>query len=284
MQRHTIGVLFFTIMLDMIGIGILIPVLPQLFANPDSPHYLLDHADNISAGYRLLGLLQASFSICQFFAAPIFGQLSDKLGRKRILPLSIAGTGFGYILFALGITYSNILILFFARALSGLFAGNIVVAQAAIGDISSQENRARNFGIVAATFGIGLMLGPILGGILADAKIVSWFSAATPFWFAAGLSFANVLFIIKILPETHVKINPDVKIVLSKSIHSIFHAWKFSDLRTLYITNFLFMFGFIFYTSFSAVYLTYRFHFTEGDIGKYYAFLGLCLVITQGLL
>lgn len=284
MPKHTLFILFLTILLDMVGVGILIPILPQLFANPSSPHYLLDHAGSITDGYRLLGLLQASFSICQFFSAPIFGQLSDKLGRKRILPLSVAGTGFGYILFAIGIFYANIGLLFFARALSGLFAGNIAVAQAAIGDISNEKNRARNFGFVAAAFGIGLILGPILGGILADPKIVFWFSAATPFWFAAFLSFLNVIFIMTFLPETHQKINPDKDIVFIKSINSVFNAWKFIDLRTLFVTNFLFTFGFIFYTSFSGVYLTYRFQYTEGDIGKYYAFLGLCLVITQGLL
>ncbi|MFA6914901.1 MAG: MFS transporter [Parachlamydiales bacterium] len=282
MSKSPLIPLIFTIVLDMVGIGILIPILPQLFANPASSHYLLDPTgENITTGYQLLGLLMATYSIGQFFAAPIFGQLSDKLGRKKVLPWSIAGTGVGYIIFAIGLHSHSIGLLFFARALSGMFSGNIVVAQAAIGDISRPDNRARNFGLVSAAFGVGLILGPIIGGILADPKMVSWFSAATPFWFAALLSFFNVLFIVKVLPETHAKKNPDITIVFSKALHRIFGAWHFVSLRTLFITNFLFMFGFIFYTSFAPVFLTHRFQYSEGDIGKYYAFIGLCILISQ---
>ena len=283
MRKFPIAALFCTILLDMLGVGILIPVLPQLFANPLSPHYLLGPDATLAQGYRLLGLLLATFSIGQFLASPIFGQLSDKLGRKRVLAWSISATAFGYALFAVGLSLGDISVLFFARALSGLMSGNFVIAQAAIGDLSRPEDRAKNFGLVGVAFGIGFIVGPFLGGILADPNILPWFSASTPFWFASFLAFLNVLFVIKVLPETHVSPRRDVAIVFNKALHHVFHAWNLTNLRPLFIVNFLFMFGFAFYTSFSAVYLTYRFHFTAGDIGTYFAFVGLCIVLTQGL-
>ncbi len=283
-KRSPLFVLFFTIFLDMLGLGILIPVIPALLANPHSPHYLLAMDTPIATGYILLGILLAFFSFGQFIASPIIGQFSDKFGRKRLLAFSIFGTSIGHALFAVGILFANLPLLFFARLFAGITGGNIVVAQAAIADITTPENRTKNFGLIGAAFGLGFIVGPFLGGKLADASLVSWFGATTPFWFASILSLVNAVLILTFLRETNQNVKPDQHIEWGRSIKNIAHAFRLEQLRPLFITNFLFQSGFAFYTTFSAVYLYSRFGFTEGMIGNYFAFIGLWIVITQGLL
>src|ERR1700693_4985158 len=120
MKRHPIWIVLFTVLLDTLGIGILVPILPQLLGNPASPHYLLGPTASPGTGYILFGFLVAVFPIMQFFATPILGQLSDRYGRRPILAVSLAGTALGYALFAVGIILRSIPILFMARAMDGI--------------------------------------------------------------------------------------------------------------------------------------------------------------------
>ena len=274
--------LFVTILLDMLGLGILIPITPVLFADPTSPHYLLPIGTTVSTGYILLGILIALFALGQFIASPIIGQFSDKWGRKRLLIISVFGTAVGHFLFALAILFHNLPLLFFSRLFAGIMGGNIVVAQAAIADITTPENRAKNFGLIGAAFGLGFVIGPFIGGKLADPTLVSWFSATTPFFFAAILSTLNGIQVMYRMIETNQHIATDRKIDWSKSLKNISKAFTLSNVRPIFITNFLYQAGFAFYTTFAAVYLLSHFHFTEGSIGNYFAFVGVWIVITQG--
>ncbi len=276
--------LFFTILLDMLGLGILIPVIPVLLAQPDSPHYLLPVGTSIGTGYIILGLLFACFSFGQFVASPIIGQFSDKLGRKRLLTLSVFGTALGHALFAIGIYIGSIPLLFFARLFAGITGGNIVIAQAAIADITTPENRAKNFGLIGAAFGLGFIIGPFIGGKLADPSLVSWFDAATPFWFASILSLINTFLVIRFFRETNKHINAEGKIHWGRSIKNIMRALDSGSVRPLFVTNFLFQTGFAFYTTFAAVYFLKHFGFTQGTIGNYFAFVGVWIVITQAII
>ena len=203
MNNKVLFAVVFTIFIDLLGIGILIPVIPQLLANPASPFYLLAQGVSIKTGYIILGFLTAIFPLMQFFATPLLGELSDRFGRKPVLAISLLGTCISYILFAIGILTKNLPLLFVSRGFDGITGGNIAVAQAAIADVSTPENRAKNFGLMGAAFGIGFILGPYIGGKLSDPNLISWFNAATPFWFAALLCFANVLSVVFLLPETH---------------------------------------------------------------------------------
>lgn len=271
------------IFIDMLGIGILIPVIPLLLTDPSAPQFLLPTYLTVEQGFILLGLLTAAFPLAQFFAAPILGQLSDRYGRKRILLFSLAGTCFSYLVFAIAILTKNIPLLFISRIFDGLTGGNIAVAQATIADITKPEDRAKNFGLMGAVFGLGFIIGPFLGGILSNHRLISWFNAATPFWFAAILSLINITFIILSFSETHPGINKTLKINWSKSIINIVHAFQFKSLRTLYTTMFLFNGGFAFFGTFFAVYLIKKFGFNEGDIGNFFAYVGIWIIITQGL-
>ena len=277
-------VIFFTVFIDLLGFGILIPVIPQLLANPGSTFYLLPSGMTVEQGYIMLGFLTAIFPLMQFLATPILGQLSDKFGRRRILAISLAGTCFSYVLFALGIITKNIPLLFISRAADGITGGNIAVAQASIADITLPQNRAKNFGLIGAAFGLGFIVGPYLGGKLSDPAVVSWFNAATPFWFAAILSGLNVASVLLFFPETLQNLQHNTKIHFAKSVKNIIAAYSESHLRPLFTTAFLFQGGFAFFVGFFNVYLIRKFHFNQGNIGDFFAYVGIWIAFTQAVL
>lgn len=280
MKRHPIWIIIFTILIDTLGIGILGPILPQLLGNPASPHYLLGKDAAVGSGYIMFGFLVAVFPVMQFFATPILGQLSDRYGRKPVLALSLAGTALGYALFALGIIFRNIPVLFVARALDGITGGNLSVAQAAIADVTSPQDRTKNFGMIGAAFGVGFIIGPFLGGVLADPSIVSWFNAATPFWFAAILASANTAQVLFQFDETNRHMR-QFDVDFTRGVGNIARAYAMPQLRPIFLTSFFFNAGFGFFISFFGLFLISRFNFNEAKIGNFFAFVGLCAIFTQ---
>ncbi len=278
--KSPIGLIFFTIFIDLLGFGILIPVIPELLADPASPFYLLPIGASVSHGYILLGLLIAIFPIGQFIATPILGQLSDFYGRRKVLAFSIAGTSLSYIVFAIGVITHNIPLLFAARFFDGLTGGNIAVAQAAIADVTPPEKRAKNFGLIGAAFGLGFIVGPFIGGKLSDPSVISWFNAATPFWFAALLAGANAISVIIRFPETN-KYLIHGKVTWNRSIQNIKKAFSMKGVNVLFLTNFFFYAGFTFFTTFFSVFLIKKFGFSQGNIGDFFAYLGLWTAFTQ---
>jgi DHA1 family tetracycline resistance protein-like MFS transporter len=279
--KHPLLAVFMTVFVDLVGVGILIPIFPQLIT-PGSPDSILPDGWTITQGLILLGWLGAVYPLAQFFAAPILGQLSDKYGRKKVLIVSIVGTAAGYVLFAIGLATKNIPLLFASRILDGITGGNISVAQAAIADISTAKNRAKNFGLIGMAFGLGFILGPYIGGKLADPTVVSWFSAATPFWFAAGLSLINVLLITVFLPET-LKVRKNSRLDFSRPFHNVMAAFSRPGLRSVMPTSFLFTAGFTFFTTFFGIVLAEKFGFSVSNTGDYFAYVGLWIAISQGV-
>ncbi len=281
--KRPLAVIFLTVLVDLIGIGILIPVIPQILANPESHAYILGGQVTHQQGLLLYGLLTAIYPLMSFLSAPILGQLSDRYGRRRILAICIGGTSIGYALFALAILTKNLPLLFIARIIPGITGGNISVAQAAVADITRPEDRAKNFGLLGAAFGLGFILGPLIGGQLADPSVVPWFGAAVPFWFAAILAAANLVSILLFFPETHRTDAAAKAFRWLKSVGDIAAVFRWKELRGLFTANFLFYSGFGF-ISFFGVYMTDRFGFDEGDIGGYFAYVGICIVLAQAVL
>lgn len=274
--------IFFTILIDMIGIGILIPIFPMLVVHGSINRIIpLDWSD--AQGFMLIGWLLTCFPLAQFICAPILGQLSDRYGRKRVLAISLFGTSISYAVFAIAIATKNIPLMFFSRIIDGATGGNIAVAQAVIGDISAPKDRAKNFGMIGMSFGIGFILGPFLGGKLADPSLVSWFNIATPFWFAAILGMLNVLLIIFNLPET-LKVRSDKRIDLHKPIHNIVKGFSLPGIRSIIPATFLWNLGFTFYTTFFGIVLAEKFGFNQGHIGNFFAYMGIMIVFVQGVI
>lgn len=283
--RKIVPLVFITVLIDMLGIGILIPVIPQLFTNPESPHYILASTAYGESGYFLVGLLLALYAGGMFLSSPIFGELSDRYGRKKMLSWALTGGAVSYALFALGVATQNVPLLLFARITGGLSAGNIGIAQAVIADITPPALRAARFGLIGAAFGIGFILGPSLGGLLSNPNGLGVFGAATPFWFSALLAGVNVLWVLFVLPETNKHIERvQKKLSLIRSFKNIAKAFRPGKLRALFGVNFLFQAGFSFYTSFLGVLLVYRFVMSEVDIGTYFSFVGVFIVLTQAFI
>ena len=289
MRKNPMLAIFTTVFIDLLGFGILIPVFPLLIT--DGPFRVTPDGWSFTQGMIMLGWLQAIYPFCMFIAAPILGQLSDRHGRRPVLALSIFGTAIGYVLFAIGISTGNLPLLFAARGLDGLTGGNLAVAQAAIGDISTHENRAKNFGYMGAAFGMGFIVGPYLGGKLSSPSVSfyglfdtpHWFGATTPFWFAAILALLNCTAVLTTFPETIKEKFHGGKIRVGQSLNNVVNGFKSDRLRVILLSSFLFSAGFTFFTTFFGVYLRNKFGFGSSKIGDYFAIVGLCIALSQGL-
>ncbi|MCC2626016.1 MAG: tetracycline resistance efflux pump [Burkholderiales bacterium] len=281
-QNRALFSIFLTIFIALLGVGVLIPIYPLLVVS-HSPFRVIPDSWSSGSGLLMLGWLSASFPMAQFISSPIWGQLSDKFGRKRTMLLSVFGTSISYLLFAIAIIYKNIPLLFFSRIMDGCAGGNIAIAQAAIADISTPQNRAKNFGLIGMAFGLGFIIGPVIGGVFSNHNLVSWFNAATPFYFIAGLCFFNMFFIIKFLPET-LKIRSEKRINITKPLHNIAMAFSKPGLRNIMPAIFLFNGGFTFFSTFCAVIMASKYHFTQTAIGNYFAYVGVMIVLSQGIL
>lgn len=184
-KKTALRFIFITLLLDVIGLSIVIPVFPRLIEQ------LID--GDISKASQWSGLLLFAYAMMQFICAPIVGNLSDKYGRRPVLLLSLLGFGIDYIFLWLAPT---IWWLFLGRIIAGMFGASFTTASAYIADISTDENRAKNFGMIGAAFGLGYIIGPVLGGLLSE------LGPRVPFIAAAILTFLNVLYGYFVLPES----------------------------------------------------------------------------------
>lgn len=276
MQRKVLPVLFGTLLLDTIGIGMIIPIIPIIFTDPSSPSFILE-GYSVSMQYFFAGLITALFGIMQFIGAPILGELSDAYGRKRLLILGVGVLAVSQMLFGFGIETASVALLLIARAVAGLAGANFSIAQAAIADVSPPEDRAKNFGLIGAAFGIGFILGPLLGGWMAGLTG----DPASPFWLAGALGVLNVVFISLFLPETNRHQSGEHAFHLLKGVRNLQAAFRDKDARPVYLTNFLYLCGFAFFTSFIGILLVERFGLNEAGIGTFFAIVGACMIVTQ---
>jgi MFS transporter, DHA1 family, tetracycline resistance protein len=279
-KEFSILPIFLVVLIDMIGIGIIIPVLTPLFL---STNIIFSALVPFAKRAIILGILIASYPLAQFFGSPILGALSDKHGRKKILIMSLIATFFGYTLFGIGILTHNLYILFISRIIDGFAGGSVTTAMSSIADISDEKTKVRRFGLVGMSFGLGMIIGPVIGGYLGDSSVVSWFNFATPFFFAALLCLINIILFIFQFKET-LRTRKHSKISIFTGLKNIKKAFDYKELRVMFIFAFLFAFGFSFYTQFFQVFLIEKFNYTAVQIGKYFGFMGLCIAIAQGLI
>lgn len=277
--KNPLYIVLFTVFVDLLGFGILIPILPELFTGPTSADFLGGISqNNVSLIYY--GLLMGIFPLAQFFATPVFGQLSDKFGRKKILTFALAASSFCYLLFTFGIILKSLPILFIARFLGGITGGNIAVAQSVISDISEPKDKSRNFGYIGGAFGLGFILGPFFGGQLVGFGL----PISTPFWFTTIICAINTFLVWKFLPETKIKIEQSKTIDWTLSIKEIGDAFKMQNLKLILITSFLFQAGFTFLSTFIIPFIVYKFGWHPSDVGSFFGYIGIWLVFSQAYL
>lgn len=267
-RRAAVTFVFITVVIDVLAMGIIIPVFPRLILN-------FEGGDNASAAavYGYFGII---FAAAQFFFSPILGALSDRFGRRPVLLISVFGHGLDFILMALAPTLAW---LFIGRLISGLTAASFGTANAYIADITPPEGRARAFGLTGAAFGLGFVIGPAMGGILGE------FDPHLPFWVAAGLCFLNTAYGYFVLPES---LPPEKRSAFTwrkaNPIGSLAFLRTQGNVAQLVTISVIFNTAFIVVPTTSVLYAGYRYGWTEGDVGLWLAVIGASQVLVQMVL
>ncbi len=270
-----------TVFLDMLGVTLIIPILAPLLIESND---LLGPSVAENTRNLLYGLVIGMFSLFQFVGAPMLGAASDKYGRKPVLYLTLSGTLLAYLVIAASIWLSSLPLLLLGRAIQGFSAGNLSVIYSAIADVSRPEDKAKNFGLVGAAFGLGFVIGPVMGGVLSDSELVSWFSFVTPFLVSAILVVVNIVMVRLLFRETNLHPQPGMTITLSTNIDNLQRAFSNPALSSIFMVVFFVVFGFTFFTQFIQVFLIRKFDFGQSDIGYIFGYIGFVIVLTQGLL
>jgi DHA1 family tetracycline resistance protein-like MFS transporter len=263
MKRSPLVVIFTTVFIDLVGFGIVIPVLP-----------FYAEGSRFNATPRTVGLLFASYSVMQLIFSPILGRLSDKYGRRPVLLISIIGTGIGFLILGFATT---LWMLFVGRILDGITGGNISTAQAYIADITTKEDRAKGMGLIGAAFGLGFVFGPAIGGVL------SRWGVGVPFLFAAGLCFANAILLYFTLPET---VTPDhparVSAAGGRGLGQLVQSLKDPRLGFVLVIYFLFIVAFSIMTTSFSLFTMFRYGYDAQHTGYLFTYVGVLAVIVQG--
>ena len=263
--RRALTFIFLTVFLDLLGAGILVPVLPYLVRRYD--------ADALT-----VGLLAATFSAAQFFASPLMGAWSDRAGRRPVLLISLFGTGVGYLLFGWG---GSLLILYLSRLIDGFTGGNLATAQAYIADVTPPKDRAKNFGLIGAAFGMGFTFGPAAGGLL------SHVSLEAPAYAAAVLSLATTAFGYFALPESLPRERRHKLSWRPRDLDPLLPILRYlrrPEFVTLLAATFFFQFAFSGMQSNFAVYTLERFRWGPDDNAWIFVYLGVVATVVQGWL
>jgi DHA1 family tetracycline resistance protein-like MFS transporter len=257
--------IFITIVLDVLALGIVIPVLPHLIAR--------FYDGDLASAAHVYGVFGTAFAVMQFAFSPIQGALSDRFGRRPVILLSNFGLGLDYILMALAQTLP---LLFIGRLVSGICAASISTANAYIADITPADRRAQSYGLVGAAFGLGFVAGPALGGYLAS------IDPRLPFWVAAGLSLANALYGLLILPESlPLERRKAFSWRRANPLASIRLLVQRPGLFGLASTVFLSQLAHIVLPAVFVLYGAYRYGWDEATVGLVLAAVGICSAVVQ---
>lgn len=269
-SKPALGFIFVTLLIDVTGFGVIIPVIPKLLQE------LIGGDASVSLAATYGGWLVAAYAIMQFFCAPIMGGLSDRFGRRPVLLASLFGFGIDYFIVAWAPTVSW---LFLGRIIAGVMGASFTTAGAYIADISTNENRAQNFGIIGAAFGLGFIIGPVIGGLLGD------FGPRVPFIVAGCLTLLNWLYGFFILPES-LKEENRRKFEWSRAnpVGTLLSLWKYPVIAGLLLSlTFVYLAAHAVQSNWS-YYTIEKFKWTPGAIGLSLAVVGATFAIVQGLL
>jgi DHA1 family tetracycline resistance protein-like MFS transporter len=265
-RKAAIGFIFVTLFLDVLGIGLIIPILPNLIVSLQR--------GNVAAASHTVGTLGSLYSLMQFVCAPILGSLSDRFGRRPVILSSLLGSGLDYLLLAFAPTLGWF---YLGRIIAGVTAANITAASAYIADISPPEKRAANFGMIGAAFGLGFIAGPMLGGLLGSVGL------RVPFFAAAGIALLNWLYGLLILPESLAPANRrEFTWGRANPVGSLLALKRYPVVLGLTGTHFLLHVGHNAIPATWVLYTGYRYSWTSVQVGLSLAIVGLMAAVVQG--
>jgi DHA1 family tetracycline resistance protein-like MFS transporter len=249
-------IIFLTIFVNLVGFGIIIPLLPF-------------YAETFGASPVVIGFLFAIFSLCQLIAAPVLGGLSDRFGRRPILIFSLAGTVVSFVMLAMA---HSVWMLFAARIVDGLSGGNISTARAYVADVTEPKDRARAYGLIGAAFGLGFILGPALSGVL------SGISYTAPIWAAAGITLVATVMAWLWLPETVHRTNAGT----GNPLTDLPALWHRPLVRRILAIDFVYWLAFAIFQTTLSLFAARRFGFGVAQIGYFFAAFGILGAMVQG--
>lgn len=253
--------IFFTVFIDLVGFGLIIPVLPT-------------YAQQLHADDFAVGCVIATYSVFQFFFTPIWGRMSDKVGRRPILLFSLAASALGYLIWGFS---SSLILLFVSRAVAGAGNANIAVAQAYVSDVTTKENRAKGMGLVGAAFGLGFVLGPAIGG----GCVYMGFNLQTIGFVAAALSIIDLVLTFFLLPEPQQRSNAGIE-RFTKEKNFFFNTLGDPKLRVSLLIFFIATFAFANMEATIVLLTTKKLNFGSFENTMMFLYIGLLIVFVQG--
>ena len=253
------ALILLTVVIDLIGFGIVLPILPLW-------------AHHFGANATEIGILSATYALMQVIFAPLWGRLSDRIGRRPVILVTLLGSCVSA--FMIGIAHT-LLLLFIARIINGVSGASYATAQAYVADITTEESRARGMGLIGAAFGIGFIIGPAIGALL------SLISDAAPFFFASGLAAVNLVLAWRLLPES---LRPGSPTAPMGRWEMMRHALTSRRLAPLVWLSFIATFAFVGMEATFALLGSYRFGYGEAPMGMLFAFVGVAAAVGQGVL
>lgn len=266
-RKAAVNFIFITVLLDIIGFGIIIPVLPGLL---EGMMGINANEASVYGGYLLF-----AFAITQFLFSPFMGNLSDQYGRRPIILLSLFGFVIDYLLLAVAPTFAWLVI---GRLIAGFFGASYSTANSYIADVSTEENRSKNFGMLGAAFGVGFIIGPLLGGLLGEIGL------RVPFYVAAGLTFINLLYGYFILPESLALENRrKFKWKKANPISTLKKIGTYKSIGYLLLAFFIINLGSHAVQSNWTYFTMYKFDWSEGMVGASLAVVGALVGVVQAM-
>ncbi len=265
-RRGAVAFIFVTILLDMLALGLIMPILPKLIES--------FVANDTAQAARIFGLFGTAWALMQFVFSPVLGSLSDRFGRRPVILLSNFGLAADYVLMAMA---PSLAWLFIGRLISGITSASISTAFAYIADLTPPERRAAIFGRMGAAFGAGFVLGPATGGLLGD------IDPRLPFWAAAGLSFVNAVYGLLVLPESlgHERRSP-FRWRTANPLGALQLLRSDRMLAVLSMVNFITQLAHVVLPSTFVLYATYRYGWDTRTVGLTLAVVGVCAMVVQG--
>jgi len=258
MKKSPLTIIFFTVFIDLIGFGIILPLLPF-------------YAQSLGANAFHVGLLSTSFSLMQLMFAPVWGRLSDRVGRRPVLLLGLSGSCISYLVFGLA---HSLPLLFISRVCAGIAGGTISTAQAYIADCTSADNRAKGMGLIGAAYGLGFIFGPAIGGIL------SRHGFSTPAFFASALAFVNFSAALWLLPESLTPESRPARAGLSWT--RLTKGLQHPELGIFLVLFFISTFAFANLEATFALMTSRKFGFDAHQNGYLFAYVGVLITLMQG--